>query len=264
MIWLKRIAVGAGVLLLLALLVLVGSIVTDGLVGEGRVAALSNTQIPQLEGPAVSAYVARPDGAGPFPAVIMIHEWWGLQSEIVGKAEALADEGYVVIAPDTYRGASTQWIPRALYQSIRTPQPRVDQDLDAVYRWLTQQTDVDADRIAIMGFCYGGGKSLRYSLHNEEIAGTVVFYGSPISDPAVLQELPAPLLGIFGTADQQIPVEEVRAFDAALEEAGVPHQVTLYEGQPHAFVGSIEEVRQGGAEGEAWSELLAFLDSTLR
>jgi carboxymethylenebutenolidase len=182
----------------------------------------------------------------------------GVREPIVGKAEALADEDYMVIAPDTYRGVATDWFPRVIYQSITVPQERVNTDLDGVYQWLTTQPDVQTDHIAVMGFCYGGGKALRYSLTNPEVAATVVFYGDPISDTATLAELPAPLLGIFGTAAQQISVAEVNAFDQALDEAGIPNQVTLYEGQPHAFVKSIEEVRQGGRRGRHGQNLLRF------
>lgn len=261
---LKRILAILIAIPILAVLFIAGSIAVDALIGQGRVEQVTNTEITAPDGTIVRAYVARPDTPGTYPAVIMIHEFWGVRDPIVGKAEALADEGYVVIAPDTYRGVATDWFPRAIYQSITVPQERVNMDLDGVYQWLTTQPDVQTDHIAVMGFCYGGGKALRYSLTNPELAATIVFYGAPITDTATLANLPAPLLGIFGTADQQIPVAEVNAFDQALDEVGIPNQVTLYEGQPHAFVKSIEEIRQGGAQGAAWAEFVAFLDETLQ
>lgn len=261
---LKRIVALLIAIPILLIVLVAASIVVDGVMGQGRVAAVTNTEIATPDGTLVRAYVARPDAPGNYPAVVMIHEFWGVRQPIVGKAEALADEGYIVIAPDTYRGVATDWFPRAIYQSITVPQERVNQDLDGVYQWLLTQPDVQADKIAVMGFCYGGGKALRYSLTNPALAATVVFYGAPITDTATLQSLPAPVLGIFGSADQQIPVAEVNAFEQALEGAGVPHQVTLYEGQPHAFVKSIEEIRQGGAQGEAWAEFVAFLNATLQ
>jgi carboxymethylenebutenolidase len=260
---LKRIL---AILIAIPLLVIgfvVGSVIVDSLIGQGRVDEVTNTAITAADGTLVRAYVARPDTPGTYPAVIMIHEFWGIRPSIVGKAEALAEEGYVVIAPDTYRGVATDWFPRAIYQSITVPQERVNEDLDTVYDWLTTQTDVQGDTIAIMGFCYGGGKALRYSLTNPDLAATIVFYGTPISDTATLEMLPAPVLGIFGTADQQIPVAEVDAFEQALNEAAIPNQITLYEGQPHAFVQSIEAIRLGGAQGAAWAELLAFLEDVL-
>jgi carboxymethylenebutenolidase len=261
---LKRILAILIAIPIIAVLLVAGSIVVDGGIGQGRVAEVTNTDITAPDGTTVRAYVARPDAPGTYPAVIMIHEFWGVREPIVGKAEALADEGYIVIAPDTYRGVATDWFPRAIYQSITVPQERVNTDLDGVYQWLIAQPDVQSDKIAIMGFCYGGGKALRYSLTNSELAATVVFYGSPITDTVTLEQLPAPVLGIFGTADQQIPVAEVNAFEQALDEAEIPNQVTLYEGQPHAFVKSIEEIRLGGVQGQAWTEFVAFLDETLK
>ncbi len=246
-------------------LFLVGSVAVDTLLGRNRLDAVTNTTIPGKEGsPAVRAYVTVPPGEGPFPAVIMIHEFYGLNQSIVGKAEGLAQEGYVVVAPDTFRGSTTAWIPRAIFQVITTPPERVNQDLDSVFAWLASQPNVRADRIAVMGFCYGGRTSLLYSLHNPSLASTAIFYGSLVTDAQALRQLPGPVLGIFGGADQSIPLSEVRAFEAALQEAGVPHEITVYEGQPHAFVTDMESIRAGGVQGVAWAQLLDFLNRTLK
>jgi carboxymethylenebutenolidase len=139
----------------------------------------------------------------------------------------------------------------------------VNADLDSVYAWLESQPEVDANRIAIAGFCYGGRTSLVYSLHNNQLAATVIFYGSPETDPEILKTLPGPVLGIFGGADQSIPVADVNAFDAALTQAGIPHEIMIYKGQPHAFVRDAKGIKAGGAQGEAWNQLLAFLDANL-
>lgn len=261
----KRIFLGLLAVLAALVIFLVGSVLVDMAVGGNRLETLANATVPGTGGnPDVWAYVAKPDGDGPFPAVIMIHEFFGLNESIVGKAEGLAQEGFFVIAPDTFRGSTTSWIPRAIYQVISTPPERVNTDLDSVYAWLESQPDVDANRIAIAGFCYGGRTSLVYSLHNNELAATVVFYGSPETDPAVLQELPGPVLGIFGGADQSIPLDEVRAFEEGLQEAGVPYEITIFEDQPHAFVTDMESIREGGVQGEAWAQMLDFLNENLK
>jgi carboxymethylenebutenolidase len=115
-----------------------------------------------------------------------------------------------------------------------------------------------------MGFCYGGRASLSYGLHNNRIAATVIFYGSPVTDPQVLQSLSSPVLGIFGGADSSIPLADERAFEAGLKQAGIPNEITVYEGQPHAFVVDAAGIRAGGAQGEAWGQLLRFLDRSLK
>jgi carboxymethylenebutenolidase len=116
---LKRLLFGllVGVIGLVALLT--GSIALDAVTGSERIDAVTNTSLPGINGgPDVRAYVAIPQGVGPFPVVIMIHEFFGLNESIVGKAKGLAEEGYLVVAPDTFRGSTTQWIPRAIYQVV--------------------------------------------------------------------------------------------------------------------------------------------------
>jgi carboxymethylenebutenolidase len=261
----KKILLGILILVVGFVVFLVGSVIVDSFLGADRLDKVTNMTIPDTSGePDVRAYVARPDGEGPFPAVIMIHEFYGLNESIISKADLLAQEGYLVVAPDTFRGSTTAWIPRAIYQVITTRPEAINADLDSVYAWLESQPDVDADRVATAGFCYGGRASLAYSLHNPQLAATVIFYGSPETDPAILKTLPGPVLGIFGGADQSIPVEEVKAFEAALTQAGIPHEITIYDGQPHAFVQDAAGIQAGGAQGEAWAQMLAFLETNLK
>jgi carboxymethylenebutenolidase len=188
----------------------------------------------------------------------MIHEFWGLREDIAGKADALAEEGYVVVAPDTFRGVSVSWVPAAIWNVVSTPPDRVDADLRAVVDALAVDPAVDPDRIVVMGFCYGGGAALRYSLSDPRLAGTGVFYGTLVTDADRLAALPGSVLGIFGADDVSIPVAEAEAFEEALATAGVPHDVRIYEGVGHAFVGGMDEIRAGGAAGAAWETFLAW------
>lgn len=247
------------------LLLLVVSVAVDIALGGNRIDSVTNTTIPGKNGaPDVRAYVAVPSGEGPFPAVIMIHEFFGLNESIVGKAQGLAQEGYLVVAPDTFRGSTTSWIPRAIYQVITNSPEQVNQDLDAVYAWLEAQPGVDPASIGVAGFCYGGRASLSYSLHNNRLAATVIFYGSPETDPEILQALPAPVLGIFGGADASIPLDDVRAFETALNQVGIPNEITIYEDQPHAFVTDMDAIRAGGVQAQAWAQMVQFLDENLK
>ncbi len=263
--WFKRIGFGVLVVILGFIVIVALSIPADGWIGKERIDSVTNVSISGANGePDVKAYVAKPEGPGPFPVVIMIHEFFGLNESIVGKAEGLAEEGYFVIAPDTFRGSTTSWIPRAIYQVITNSPEQVNTDLDSVFAWLETQPEVDSGRIGIAGFCYGGRASLLYSLHNNGIAATVVFYGSPVTDPEVLKSLPGPILGIFGGADRSIPMDDVKAFEAGLKKAGIPNKITIYEGQPHAFVTDIESIRAGGVQAEAWNQMLEFLEKDLK
>ena len=261
---LKRVVVGLLLTILALVVIVLGSIIVDGFFTAGRLEPLTNMSVTAEDGAEIRAYLARPEGNGPFPAVIMIHEFYGLRPEILGKAEALADEGYVVIAPNLFRSGTTNWIPRAIYNVLTAETAQIDGDVEAVYQWLIGQADVNSDRVAIMGFCFGGGTALRYSLLNNQLAGTAIFYGQLITDPDKLQALSGPVLGIFGGADMSIPQADVEALRQGLNAAGIPHEITIYEGQPHAFVGSMEQIQQGGAQAEAWQQLLTFLQRTLR
>jgi carboxymethylenebutenolidase len=261
---LRRVLSAAALLVAALVVFLFGSIFVDGLLGGGRLDAVTNTRIPNAGGPEIRAYVAKPATPGPHPAVIMIHEFWGLNEDIRQKADLLAESGYVVVAPDMFRGSSTGWIPRAIYQVVTTPVEQINADAGAVFDWLAAQPEVRADRIASLGFCFGGRTSMLFSLQQPKLAGTVIFYGSPVTDAERLRALPGPVLGIFGGADDSIPLDEVRAFEAGLEQAGVPHTISIYDEQPHAFVSSVEGIRAGGAQGEAWNEMLQFLEETLK
>lgn len=255
------------ILLVLAAIVLflAGSIMLDAGLGRGRVAGLTNTQIANSAGDPIAAYVARPaDGAAtPLPAVIMLHEFWGIKPALTGKADALAAEGYVVVAPDMFRGRTTTWLPRAIYLALSVPEAQVLGDLEPVLRWLQEQPDVDPTRIVVMGFCYGGGKALQFSLYHEELAGTAVFYGALERDPTALARLPGPVLGIFGAEDQGPSPAEVEQFRDGLAAAGVEHEVTIYPGVGHAFLTDMEAIRQGGVQGEAWQQFVTWLDRVL-
>lgn len=261
----KRFLLGLLSLAMGLVILLAGSVAIDFAIGGERINAVTNTTIPgQNGGPDVRAYTATPLGDSPFPVMIMIHEFYGLNESIVGKAEGLAEEGYLVIAPDTFRGSTTAWIPRAIFQVITSRPEQVNQDLDSVYAWIEAQPHAAVDRVGVVGFCYGGRASLSYSLHNDQLAATVIFYGSPVTDPQVLRSLPGPVLGIFGGADNSIPVEDVHAFEAALNQAGIPNEITLYENQPHAFITDMESIRSGGVQGQAWGQMLEFLKEHLR
>ena len=244
-----------------AIVGLVGlSIGVDAAVGGGRLDKLVNTQVS----PEVRGYLAQPNTPGPHPAVIMIHEFWGLTPSIREKADLLAQEGYVVLAPDTFRGVTTDWLPRAILLSATTPSERVNQDLQTTFNWLAQQKNVDASRIAVMGFCYGGTAALNHALYNPQLAAMATFYGQFVDNPAVLKRLSGPVLGIFGETDNLIPLEEIKSFETALTAASIPHEITVYPGKGHAFVEGAQGIATDPAQGQAWRQFLGFLERRLK
>lgn len=263
--WLIR--AGAVILGLILLLVagVAALIFADATFGS-KAQDFANVSYRAADGTTLYAYVAKPTGAGPHPAVLMVHEFFGLNGAIVKQADTLAQQGYVVIAPDTYRNQTTAQIPRAILLRVTVPEERVMQDLQAAFDYIKAQADVDAERIAIVGFCYGGEMALQHALRNPELAATVVFYGSPVTDPqglGALAQTKRPVLGIFAEQDQQIPPAEARAFQRALDAAGIPNEVTVYPGVGHAFV-QPGTVAAGGAAREAWDRMIEFLDANVK
>lgn len=261
--WLKRLGGGLLLLVILAVLLIGGIIVADAAFGS-TVDDYANTTFSGPDGVTLHGYLATPPGEGPHPAVLMLHEWWGLNEDITILADALAAEGYVVLAPDAYRGRVTGQVPRALYLRLTTPEEQIHADLDAALAHLRRLEQVDPSRVASWGFCFGGEQSLQIGLrHPDDLAATVIFYGSPVSDVARLEELSQPILGVFGEEDAQIPPVEVRAFEEALVAAGVEYEVIVYPGVGHAFVSS-DNYNASGPPRQAWQKTLVFLAEEVR
>ena len=261
-----RTLLGIVVLIAASVLVMAGIILYDSAFPAQLVTDLTNVTYSGPNGVTLHGYLARPTGNGPHPAVLMIHEFYGLNRDVIKKANLLADQGYVVLAADSYRGQTTALIPRAIFLTVTTPQDRIASDLDAAFRYLSTVQGVDALRVGAVGFCFGGTQVMKMGTRNGDLAAAVIFYGSgPITDPAALGVMGrrGPVLGIYGEQDQSIPLAEVRGFELAMQARGVPHRVTVYPGVGHAFVTSAS-LAQPGAAQQAWGEMLAFLAQNLK
>lgn len=251
--------------LLAAVAILLAAPFAAGQESEMMQPAERNVSYPGPDGVTLRGYMATPEGSGPYPAVIMIHEWWGLNKDIARLADALAQEGFVVLAPDLFRGSVAQSASAAMQQVQSTPRDQLQADLDAAVETLRDHPLVNSDRIASMGFCFGGTQSMYLGTRNTELDAVITFYGSgPITDPSALGAMTqnGPVLGVFGEEDGNIPVSEVHAFRSALEERGIQHTVTIYPEVGHAFVNSNNYDGDGPA-GRAWRQLVAFLDKNL-
>lgn len=258
--WVKRILIALfGIFLLIDVLV-IGIIFFDSFFGSDT-AEFTNVTYTDPDGHELIGYLAKPEGEGPFPGVLLIHEWWGLDEGMTILADALAAEGYVVLAPDAYRGNVTAQFPRALWLRLTTPEEQVFNDVDAALAHLMSLESVDTERLASMGFCFGGGHSLQLGMRqSENLPLTIMYYGTVVTDPDLLRPLTEGqgVLGIFGEDDLSIPVDGVLEFEAALNSLNIPNEVTIYEGVGHAFL-TEENYDQPGAAGEAWQQTLQFL-----
>jgi len=142
--WIRRILVGLLSFALILVILLAGFILYDAQFGQ-TATAHTNMTFTDAEGHTLIGYLAQPDTPGPHPAVLLIHEWWGLNEGIPPLADALAEEGYVVLAADAYRGNLTSSIPRAIWLVLTTPEERIFADLDAALAHLRGLESVDPE-----------------------------------------------------------------------------------------------------------------------
>jgi carboxymethylenebutenolidase len=197
------------------------------------------------------------------PAVIMIHEWFGLNEHIKNQADILAKEGYVVLAVDLYRGEVATDSNRAmeLASSVRNNPASAIDNLQSAVNYVKSLEMVNGSRIASLGWCFGGDWSLQLALNSAEnpLAATVLYYGRLVTDTASLSSIGWPILGIFGDQDQAIPVESVKQFASALNASSITNEIYLYEGVGHAFANPSGDNYAPKETVDAWQKTMAFL-----
>jgi carboxymethylenebutenolidase len=233
----------------------------------GSAPAPQGQPVHYVPGDTVSAgYVAIPEGDGPFPALVIIHEWNGLVDRIRQMADGFAAEGYVTLAVDLYRGrtGSNREENVALVQETQADREGMINNLNEAVRFLRAREDVTG-RVASMGWCFGGGVALSFALGGENHDGTAIFYGSLLDDPDSLGAITHEVYGTFAEMDGGIPPDQVERFVAALDQVGVPNDVHVYDDVNHGFWLRVEEdpdVRTAPAL-DAWQRLKAYLARTL-
>ncbi len=213
----------------------------------------------------VHATLYRPAGKGPFPALMVIHEWWGLNDWVKEQASKFADEGYVALAIDLYRGKVAD-NPDLAHELMRgVPEDRAKRDLRAAYDFLAAQADVRKDRLGAIGWCMGGGYALDVALAEPHLAADVINYGHLATDPDELKKIQAPILGLFGGQDRGITPEDVKKFQQAMETLGKKIEVKIYSDAGHAFENpNNKQGYRAEDAADAWKRTIAFLAETLK
>jgi len=213
----------------------------------------------------VQGVLYTPQGKGPFPAIIVIHEWWGLNDWVKEQASKFADEGYVALAVDLYRG-KVATTPDEAHEIMRgVPEDRAKRDLHAAFEFLASQPSVKKDRIGSIGWCMGGGYSLDVALQEPALAATVINYGHLATDGDALKKINAPILGLFGGQDRGIPVADVRKFEESLRQMGKKIDIKIYDDAGHAFENPNNKAGYREADAaDARKRTLEFLASSLK
>jgi len=206
-----------------------------------------------------------PSGKGPFPALIVIHEWWGLNDWVKEQASKLSDQGYVALAVDLYRG-KVATTPEMAHEIMRgVSEDRAKRDLHAAFEFLASQPNVKKDRIGSIGWCMGGGYSLDVALHEPTLAATVINYGHLATDTDAMKKINAPILGLFGGQDQGIPPDDVHKFEQTMKQLGKKIDVKIYDDAGHAFANPNNKTGYRAEDAaDAWKRTVDFLAMTLQ
>lgn len=211
----------------------------------------------------IRAYVAYPERKDKAPAVIVIHEVFGLTDWEPTVADRLAKNGYVAILPDLLsskhgRSPANADSGRKLVGELEPD--RVTADLDATYAWIGKQPAVAADRIGVIGFCWGGGQTFRYATNNPKLKAAVVCYGP--TPESGMERIKAPVLGIYGEDDARIN-QSLPQTTARMKELGKSYQPTTFPGTGHGFLKPGRKGNDGPEPERAWSDIMKFFGQQL-
>jgi len=234
------------------------------LCGLGAFAATSKSVSYKSGDETVQALIYTPEGKGPFPGILVIHEWWGMNDWVKEQASKLSDLGYVALAIDLYRG-KVATTPDEAHEIMRgVPDDRAARDLHAAFEFLKSQSNVKKDRIASIGWCMGGGYSFNVALQEPTLMADVINYGHLATDPRSLSLINASMLGIFGGQDRGIPVEDVKKFEQSMKQMGKKVEIVIYPDAGHAFENPNNQTgyRPNDA-ADAWKRTVKFLAETL-
>jgi carboxymethylenebutenolidase len=176
-----------------------------------------------------------PKGEGPFPALVVVHEWWGLNDWVKQQASNYADQGYITLAIDLYRGQVATTADEA-HQIMRgVPEDRAQRDLLAATTFLRSLNTVNTKRVGVIGWCMGGGYALDLAISDPKLKVAVINYGHLATEKSNLRKIHASILGIFGGQDKGIPVVDIRKFETELEGLNKKVEIHIYPDAGHAF-----------------------------
>jgi carboxymethylenebutenolidase len=227
----------------------------------GKAPPAKGTMIDLADGS--KAYLALPvNGQAPLPALVVIHEWWGLNEHVKHWADRLAEDGYAALAVDLYRGkvATTREEAMAAMRAVEEDAAR--KSLLAAHEFLAKDERVKAKKRGSIGWCFGGAQSLSLAMAAPDLDACVLYYGTPVTEVERLKAIKAPVCGVFGNADRAIPPALVDRFEAALKEAGVRHEIWRYDAD-HAFANPSGARYDAKSAAEAWSKVRSFLERNL-
>ncbi len=209
-----------------------------------------------------SAYFARPEGAGPFPGVVVIHEIFGLNENIKAIARRFARDGYAALAVDLFAGRNRAvCMTRIMYGMLISPLKNSSlNELKAALAYLGAQPEVDSERIGAIGFCMGGGFAIAWACTDARLKAIAPFYGANPRPLAAVARA-CPVVGSY--PEQDFTAGHGRKLEAALKEYHIPHDIKIYPGAKHSFFNDQRASYDAAASADAWQRVLAFFGERL-
>jgi len=233
-------------------------VLADPLLAQVAGSRTRSVQLALGGGNKVQAHLAMPEGEGPFPAVVLIHEWWGLNDQIKAVATELANLGFMALAVDLYKGgvADTREDAMALMQAVN--EEEANDTLTGWIDWLRRHQQCNG-KVGTMGWCFGGGWSLNASMETP-VDATIIYYGNVTRSPKQLSRLQGPVLGHFGTLDKSIDEAMVGGFERAMAQAGKAERLDIHwYVADHAFANPTGARYDADDAALAWSRSVSFL-----
>jgi carboxymethylenebutenolidase len=243
------------------------TLITTG--SEGLTAG--EVKIPVADGE-IPAYRAMPATGGPFPVVLVVQEIFGVHEHIKDVCRRFAKEGYCAVAPELYarQGDVTKFTDyKEIFAQVvsKVPDAQVMADLDAAAAWAAKSSSGDLSQLGVTGFCWGGRVVWLYAAHNPRLKAGVAWYGQLIGQPTELRpkypidlvdELKAPVLGLYGGQDQGIPIADVEKMRAALAASKKDCEIVVFPDAPHGFNADYRPSYRAADAAEGWRQCLAW------
>ena len=220
------------------------------------------------DGASINAYVTRPKGDGRKPAVIVVSDNWALDDHNRDVGRRLAKAGYVAIVPDVVsRQGGTASFPNneAVAKAIgQVNDENLMKDLMGAHTYIKGQNFVRPNKIGVIGFCWGGGKTLLFTTQDKDLAATVIYYGPIPKDLDAVKNISGPVLGNYGELDKPISSEVPRLAEE-MKKNGKLFDYKIYPDAPHAFNSDVRGDRyRPEAAKDAWNRTLEFFKKNLQ
>ena len=223
----------------------------------------ADVSVPRSNSKSVMAsFLAKPEGAGPFPGVIVIHEIFGLNDNIRDISREFAEQGYAALAVDLFSNRNRMVCMMQIVHGmmIRPLNNSMLADLKSSVAFLQEQPNVDANRIGTVGFCMGGAYALQLAITDKGMKAASVFYGANPKPIEAVAEA-CPIIGSY--PDKDFTTKAAQELEVSLTKYNVPHDIKIYDNTQHSFYSQQRTPFEVDASKDAWQRMLSFFEKHL-